>query len=51
MAGVLDGIVLTFDGIRDYLRAHDMEGVVWHHPDGRMAKIKARDFGIKRAKP
>lgn len=20
------------------------EGVVWHHPDGRMAKIKARDF-------
>lgn len=24
------------------------EGLVWHHPDGRMAKIKARDFGIKR---
>jgi hypothetical protein len=20
------------------------EGVVWHHPDGRMAKIKRRDF-------
>lgn len=20
------------------------EGVVWHHPDGRMAKLKARDF-------
>ncbi len=20
------------------------EGIVWHHPDGRMAKIKARDF-------
>ena len=20
------------------------EGVVWHHPDGRMAKIKVRDF-------
>jgi len=23
-----------------------VEGVVWHHPDGRMAKIKSRDFGI-----
>lgn len=21
-----------------------MEGVVWHHPDGRMAKLKRRDF-------
>lgn len=20
------------------------EGIVWHHPDGRMAKIKVRDF-------
>lgn len=20
------------------------EGVVWHHPDGRMAKLKRRDF-------
>jgi hypothetical protein len=26
----------------------DGEGVVWHHPDGRMAKIKLKDFGIKR---
>lgn len=23
-----------------------IEGVVWHHPDGRMAKIKRRDFGL-----
>lgn len=23
-----------------------MEGIVWHHPDGRMAKIKRRDFGL-----
>jgi len=21
------------------------EGIVWHHPDGRMAKLKIRDFG------
>lgn len=24
-----------------------IEGIVWHHPDGRMAKIKARDFGLQ----
>lgn len=35
----------TFDGLRDYLLGHpEMEGVVWHHPDGRMVKLKRRDF-------
>jgi hypothetical protein len=24
--------------------ADGIEGIVWHHDDGRMAKIKARDF-------
>ena len=38
----------TFDGLRDWLAGQDMEGVVFHHPDGRMAKIKLRDFGHKR---
>ncbi len=33
-----------FAGLRDYLRARDIEGIVWHHPDGRMAKIKKKDF-------
>ena len=23
-----------------------IEGIVWHHQDGRMAKVKRRDFGI-----
>lgn len=41
----------TFDGIRDYLKDEPIEGVVWHHPDGRMVKIKAKDFGLRRAKP
>lgn len=40
-----------FDGIRASLLNLDVEGFVWHHPDGRMAKIKARDFGIKRGQP
>ena len=26
------------------LREDGIEGIVWHHPDGRMAKLKARDF-------
>lgn len=34
----------VFDALRDWLYAHDFEGVVWHHPDGRMAKIKRKDF-------
>jgi Family of unknown function (DUF5565) len=37
----------TFEDIRDYLQEQYMEGLVWHHPDGRMAKIKRRDFGMK----
>lgn len=37
-----------FDSIRSYLRDGAIEGIVWHHPDGRMVKIKAKDFGIKR---
>lgn len=37
-----------FDGLRAWLARHDVEGVVFHHPDGRMAKIKGRDFRLKR---
>lgn len=33
-----------FAGIRDYLLSGTIEGVVWHHPDGRMVKIKRKDF-------
>jgi hypothetical protein len=38
----------TFEELAAYLTAHDIEGIVFHHPDGRMAKIKKRDFGLKR---
>lgn len=33
-----------FQGLMDYLRDKSIEGIVWHHPDGRMAKIKKADF-------
>ena len=34
-----------FTGLREWLLAHPQyEGIVWHHPDGRRAKLKYRDF-------
>jgi hypothetical protein len=33
-----------YNGLAAWLHAHPYEGIVWHHPDGRMAKIKRRDF-------
>jgi len=39
----------TFEAIREYLRPGHIEGIVWWHPDGRMVKIKAKDFGFQRS--
>jgi hypothetical protein len=36
----------TFDELREFFERAPIEGIVWHHPDGRMAKIKRRDFGL-----
>lgn len=36
----------TFDGIREYLRAHDIEGIVFKREDGAMCKIKRSDYGF-----
>jgi hypothetical protein len=38
----------TFDMIQQWIDARPIEGIVWHHEDGRMAKIKKRDFGMER---
>lgn len=35
----------AFALVSNYVGATPHEGVVWHHPDGRRAKIKRRDFG------
>ena len=48
--GVLyDGCPRTFTALRQWFVGKDIEGIVWHHPDGRMVKIKKRDFGLKRS--
>lgn len=36
------------DGLKKWFAGRDIEGIVFHHPDGRMAKIKKRDFNLKR---
>ncbi len=48
LAEVYDDAPVTFEALRAWLADRDMEGLVWHHPDGRMGKIKLRDFGFKR---
>lgn len=47
-ADVLPDAPRDFAGLREYLATHDIEGIVWHHEDGRMVKIKTKDFGLKR---
>jgi hypothetical protein len=36
-----------FDGLKEWFKDREIEGIVWHHPDGRMVKIKRKDFGYK----
>ncbi len=47
-AEVLHDCPRTFDALREYLSDGAIEGVVWWHEDGRLVKIKGKDFGIKR---
>jgi len=47
-AEVFESMPRTFEGMADFMKDRNIEGIVFHHPDGRMAKIKKRDFGLKR---
>lgn len=38
----------TFDALKGWLSKQDIEGIVWHHPDFSMVKIKKKDFGLPR---
>jgi hypothetical protein len=44
---------LTFESLAEFVTElhtnQGFEGIVWHHPDGRMAKLKARDFPLANA--
>jgi hypothetical protein len=43
-AATLPDFPRDFEGIKAALRDIEIEGIVWHHPDGRMVKIKRKDF-------
>jgi hypothetical protein len=40
----IEGAPRDYDGLREWLLARHYEGLVWHHPDGWAAKLKAKDF-------
>ncbi len=40
------GVPREWEAIMLWLSTNVVEGIVWHHPDGRMGKIKRRDFGL-----
>lgn len=42
----LTDVPRTFEGIREYLQSHEMEGIVFHRQNGEMCKIKRTDFQI-----
>lgn len=49
LGALLLDVPRDFDGLKGIFELNDIEGIVWWHPDGRKAKIKGKDFGIKRS--
>lgn len=47
-AQVFENVPRTYEGIKEFMSDKNIEGIVFHHEDGRMAKIKKRDYNQKR---
>jgi hypothetical protein len=45
---LVDHFKITYKELKTFFSLHEYEGLVFHHSDGRMAKIKKKDFGIIR---
>ena len=43
-----DFMLENIENMKAFLEQNDIEGIVFHHPDGRMCKIRKKDFGFKR---
>lgn len=44
---ILEEAPRDFETLKQYFEEHPQyEGIVWWHPDGRMVKIKRKDFGL-----
>ncbi|HJQ07970.1 MAG TPA: DUF5565 family protein [Candidatus Saccharimonadales bacterium] len=48
LATEYEDVPTDYDGLQKWLTDKNIEGIVWHHPDGRMVKIKKKDFRLKR---
>lgn len=44
----LSAVPRAFEALRGFLATLDIEGIVFHHPDGRMAKATKQGFGLQR---
>jgi hypothetical protein len=44
---MLGNMARAFASLKAWLAEHDWEGIVFHHPDGRMCKIRRDDFGLR----
>jgi|TARA_Y100000296_G_C5179570_1_gene262613 hypothetical protein len=47
-AQVFLSVPRKYAALKEWFKDKDIEGIVFHHYDGRMAKIKKRDFGLSR---
>jgi hypothetical protein len=47
-ADILLNTPRDFNSLKAYLAPLDVEGIVFHHSDGRMAKVTKQGFGLKR---
>ncbi len=45
---VFEDVPRSFEELRAWFAGKNIEGLVFKHPDGRMAKIKKRDFSLRR---
>lgn len=43
---ILDCNARDYESLKSFLSNNLIEGIVWHGPDGKMAKIKRTDFGF-----
>lgn len=46
--GIAFNIYEVLTNPKEFMRDKNIEGIVFHHPDGRMCKIRKKDFGMKR---
>lgn len=49
MLRLSDHFPRSYESLYEFLDGMAIEGIVWQHSDGRMAKLKLSDLGLKRA--